>query len=154
MAQIEVVTIIGAPVDDVFDLARSQAAHPQTTGRTREKIVEGPPHDKLELGDRVTFEARHFGIRQRLSAEVTAMEKPFSFTDRMIAGAFESLEHRHDFQPIGESTMMTDTLTFRAPLGPLGRLAETLFLKSYMRRFIASRGQGLKAMAEILSGSK
>lgn len=44
---------------------------------------------------------------------------------------------------------MTDELDFEAPLGPLGRLAEVLFLTRYMRRFLEARAAFIKARAEV-----
>jgi hypothetical protein len=43
---------------------------------------------------------------------------------------------------------MMDTFDFAAPLGALGRVAEALFLSSYMRRFLSKRASELKHLAE------
>jgi hypothetical protein len=41
-----------------------------------------------------------------------------------------------------------DVFEYRAPLGPLGRLVERLFLTAYMRRFLEGRAWELKTLAE------
>ena len=120
---------------------------------TGEKIVACPPGGLLELNDEVTFEAKHFGIRQRLTSKIVEFDPPHSFTDQMVSGAFKSVRHEHKFRIEGESTRMTDVFEFEAPFGPLGWLAEVLFLRSYMRRLIFSRSEQLKAMAEANSAS-
>jgi hypothetical protein len=43
---------------------------------------------------------------------------------------------------------MTDEFDFTAPLGPLGRLANPLFLTRYMRRLLLERNAYLKRVAE------
>jgi hypothetical protein len=43
---------------------------------------------------------------------------------------------------------MIDLFTFRAPLGPLGRLAETLVLTRYMKGLLLTRNSYLKQVAE------
>jgi hypothetical protein len=43
---------------------------------------------------------------------------------------------------------MRDHFEFRAPLGPLGHLAEWLFLTRHMRRFLEERARILKRAAE------
>lgn len=97
----------------------------------------------------MTFEATHFGVRQRLTAHVTAFEPPFLFADEMTRGAFASLTHRHEFAPAPDGgTRMTDTLEFTSPLGVLGVLADRLFLERYMRRFLEGRNRELKRIAE------
>jgi ligand-binding SRPBCC domain-containing protein len=70
----------------------------------------------------------------------------------MIKGAFRALEHDHIFQPSDGGTMMIDTLRFTAPLGPLGWIAERLFLASHLRRFLIQRGRVLKMLAEDRNG--
>ena len=43
---------------------------------------------------------------------------------------------------------MRDVFEYSAPFGPLGWLAERLFLSAYMRRFLEKRNRELKAVAE------
>jgi hypothetical protein len=43
---------------------------------------------------------------------------------------------------------MSDIIDFAAPLGPLGRIAEILVLRRYMRRLIRVRNQHVKQVAE------
>jgi hypothetical protein len=43
---------------------------------------------------------------------------------------------------------MIDVFTFQAPLGVLGRLAETLFLTRYVKNLLLSRNRYLKQVAE------
>lgn len=147
MPQIRVETLIAAPQQLCFNLARDMRVHAQTMQNTSEKIIEGPER-LLQLGDRVVFEAKHFGLKQRLTAKIVAMKEPESFTDQMIKGAFNSLTHLHEFQPSSEGTLMIDTVDFETPFGLLGRLAEKLFLERYMIRLIGQRGQELKRIAE------
>ena len=71
--------IIHAPIDLCFDLARNVDIHVETSAKTKEKAVEGVTNGLLEKGDTVTWEAIHFGIKQRLTAKVTHMEKPTLF---------------------------------------------------------------------------
>jgi hypothetical protein len=44
---------------------------------------------------------------------------------------------------------MEDVFTFSAPLGPLGLLAERIFLEQYMRQLLVKRNAVIKALAEI-----
>ena len=86
----------------------------------------------MKLGDTVTWEAVHFGMKQHLTSKITAYERPSRFTDEMIQGAFQEMTHIHEFVPQPPGTLIIDLFTFRAPLGILGRLAEVLILTRYM----------------------
>lgn len=139
---------IHAPVDVCFDLARNVDIHTETTAGTNEKAVGGVTEGLLENGDTVTWEATHFGIRQRLTAKIIHMEKPTMFVDSMVKGAFHSFTHTHRFQEEEGGTIMTDTFEYKSPYGPLGILADKLFLEKYMTHFIVSRAKELKRIAE------
>ncbi|MEA2554404.1 MAG: hypothetical protein QOJ65_2580 [Fimbriimonadaceae bacterium] len=126
-------------------------AHTRSLAHTAERVVAGKSTGQLELGDEVTFEARHFWVSQRLTSRIVEFNPPHSFTDQMVRGAFKSLRHSHAFEAAGSQTRMTDSIEMAAPLGPLGWLAERLFLGAYMRRLIERRAQELKKEAESLA---
>ncbi len=148
MPLIELSTLIRAPRGRVFDLARSIDAHQDSTGGTEERAVGGVTRGLIGMNQEVTWEARHFGIRQRLTVRVTAFERPRHFQDIMISGAFRSMTHDHTFDEHPEGTLMKDRFEFTSPMGILGTIAERLFLCSYMRRFIIRRNTVLKQLAE------
>ena len=148
VARIELSTYIMAPPERCFDLARSVDVHVQSTAATREVAVAGKTAGLLELGDEITWRARHFGIRQSLSSRITAYDRPRWFQDTMLRGAFRQLRHDHIFDAVEGGTRMRDVFEFSAPLGVLGRIAERLFLTAYLRRFLEARNRVLKTVAE------
>ena len=148
MPIIQLHTSIQAPIERVFDLARSIDAHMASTSPTGERAVAGRTSGLIEAGETVTWEATHFWIRQRLTVRITKMERPDRFEDEMVSGAFASMYHQHIFEEQDGSTEMTDLFEFRAPLGILGRITESLFLTRYMKQFLVKRNQRLKEMAE------
>jgi ligand-binding SRPBCC domain-containing protein len=148
MPTIHLVTKIKAPVEVCFDLARSVEAHLSSASATEERAVAGVTEGLLTLGDEVTWEAVHFGIRQRLRVRITELDPPRRFTDEMIQGAFRRLRHVHEFEPIDDGTRMTDWFEFEAPFGPLGRLTELLVLTRHMTRFLERRNATLRELAE------
>jgi ligand-binding SRPBCC domain-containing protein len=140
--------LITAPRERVFDLARSIDAHQASTGDTGERAVAGVTSGLIGLNEQVTWEARHLGVRQRLTSKITLMARPNHFRDEMLSGAFKHLRHDHTFEERNGKTLMADRFEFSAPFGPLGWLAERLFLTTYMRRFLEQRNRILQRMAE------
>lgn len=117
--------------------------------RTGELAVAGRVTGLLSLGDEVTWEGRHLGIRQRLSSRVCAFEPPHFFADEMVRGAFASFRHEHRFQALGDGlTRVSDLFTFGSPWGPLGRLADAMFLTRYMRGVLTEHAETLRAVLE------
>lgn len=148
MPVIRIETVIRAPIVSCFDLARDPDLHARSVAQTGERVVRRTGTGLLGLGDVVTFEARHFGVRQRLTARITRFEPPRVFEDQMLRGAFRSFTHVHAFEQTESGTRMLDVFEYRAPLGPLGWLAERLFLTWYLRRFLTARADFLKQHAE------
>ncbi len=142
-------TYIEAPVEVCFDFARNVEIHTKTTSQTKERAVGGTTEGFLKKGDEVTWEAIHFGVKQRLTAKISEMEEPQSFTDVMVKGAFHSFTHTHEFIENGNGTIMKDIFEYKSPFGIIGQLADKLFLEKYMRNFLVSRANELKKIAEI-----
>ena len=141
-------TYIEAPIERCFDLALSVELHQLSTAQTHERPVAGVTSGMMGLDDTVTWEAVHFGVRQRLTSQITSFERPHRFTDELVRGAFHSMRHLHEFLAQPPGVLMVDRFSFRAPLGPLGWVAEQLVLTRYMRRLLLTRNHVLKQMAE------
>ncbi len=148
MPRVILETRIDVPIGVCFDLARDIDVHALTTAQTGERAVAGVMHGKIGAGDTVTFEARHLGVRQRLSSRMTQFDAPHVFADEMTQGAFKSLTHVHEFFAVPGGTLMRDTITWVSPLGVLGAIADKLFLTRHMRNFVTQRNQKLKEIAE------
>lgn len=143
--------VVDAPIERCFDLARDIDIHTKTVWKhTKERAIEGVTAGKIGLGEFVTFQATHFGIRQKLTSRIVEYERPYRFVDQMVRGAFKRMRHIHEFEVQGARTIMRDTLIFEAPLGVLGWIAERIVLKEYMRRFLESRNRELKRIAESM----
>ncbi len=148
MPTIHLRTVIAAPRERVFDLARSIDAHIETAGHTGERAVEGVTTGLLEQNDEVTWEAKHFGITQRLKVKMTEFDRPNHFQDIMLKGAFNRMMHDHIFETTPVGTMMIDRFEFASPFGFIGGIVDRILLESYMRNFLQKRNIILKATAE------
>ena len=148
MPTIRLTTYIEASVERCFDLSLNVDLHRHSVAHTRERPVAGVMRGTMKLGDTVTWEAIHFGVKQHLTTQITSYDRPHSFTDEMIRGVFHSMKHIHEFAPQPPGTLMLDLFSFRAPLGVLGRMAEKLFLTRYMRGLLLTRNSYLKQVAE------
>ena len=151
MPVIELDTLIKAPIERVFELARSLDLHMESTGETGERAVGGVTSGLLGPDQEVTWQAKHFGVWQHLTSRMTAFDPPRHFRDSMVSGAFARFDHDHYFErtgPDGAWTRMRDVFDFASPLGPLGKVADFLFLTRYMRGFLRRRNVTLSKVAE------
>ena len=130
--------MIFARPETCFDLMRDIRIHTQTMACT----------DENGLGQTITFEGTHFGLRQRLTVRVIEYERPWRFVDAMVKGSFRSFVHIHKFEPRDGGTLIQDKIIWTSPLGPLGALADMLFLKRYLKDLVQARNAKLKQIAE------
>jgi len=153
MPTVTLQTKIHAPIKRCFDLSRSLDLHTESTAETGEQaITDGTPTGRISglinLGETVTWRARHFGIWQTLTSRITAYEAPVYFCDEMQKGAFKSIRHEHHFRQEEGWTLMTDIFHFESPLGFLGQLCNWLVLTPYLEGFLRRRNQLIKEVAE------
>lgn len=148
MATIETSLQINAPVEIVFNLARSIDLHLISTEGTHEKAVAGVVTGLIQKEETVTWEARHLFKKRSFQTLVSAMEPFHYFRDEMIKGDFKSFYHEHFFHPNEKGTLMTDQINMVAPYGLIGTIANSLFLKNYIKKFLVKRNLVIKKYAE------
>jgi ligand-binding SRPBCC domain-containing protein len=144
VAVIELATFVAAPPERCFDLSLSVELHLDSTARTGERVVEGRSSGILGRGDAVTWEARHFGLRRRLTVRITEYDRPRRFRDEMVRGPFRRMQHEHVFEPVEGGTRMLDRFEFATALPPL----DGLVLVPHLRRLLLERNALIKRAAE------
>lgn len=150
MPTITVITHIKAPIKHCFDLARDIDFHVRSLEHTSERAVAGTTTGLIGPDESVTWQAKHFGVTQRLTSRITAFTTPHYFQDTMTAGTFKRFAHDHFFDATPDGTTVRDVIAFASPLGPLGWLVDRLFMARYLRRLITARGQAIRCEAERL----
>ncbi|MGH7315632.1 MAG: SRPBCC family protein [Candidatus Rokuibacteriota bacterium] len=109
-----------------------------------------PPPPRLAAG--VVLDFRAAGLPGRWRVIVREFDAPYRFVDAQLRGPFARWEHRHRFVDgaQGESgTWVEDRVTYRLPLGPLGRAAHALGAGHQVRRLFDYRDRRLR---ELLGG--
>jgi ligand-binding SRPBCC domain-containing protein len=148
MPIIELQTEINATIEICFDLSRSIDLHKISTAKTNETAVDGVTKGLIGFNQSVTWQARHFGIKQKLTTKITAYDRPYHFCDEQIKGIFKKIKHDHYFAVVNEKVLMTDKFLFQSPFGILGAIFNKLILIKYLKTFLIERNQIIKDFAE------
>lgn len=119
-----------------------------STSKTGERAVAGVTSGLIGAGGEVTWRARHFGIWQSLTVRIEGFDPPTHFSDRMLRGAFQRMEHHHHSAPSSRGTILRDVFEFQSPLGIIGRMVDALVLTNYLEAFLTERNRVIKATAE------
>jgi len=116
-----------------------------TSGET---AIAGVQTGLIGMGQEVTWRARHFGVWQTLTSRITMYDRPNHFRDSMTKGAFKSFDHDHMFRREDESSVMEDVFDFKSPMWFLGRIADAVVLKRYIKGLLVGRAREIKMAAE------
>jgi ligand-binding SRPBCC domain-containing protein len=124
-------------------LSLSVDAHAAAMAASGERAVAGVTTGEMQLGDTVTWRARHFGVPVRMTSAITVHEPPHRFVDEQVAGPFARWHHEHLFTATEGGTLMADVADFASPLGIVGRVVDRLVLERYMTRLLRMRNAWL-----------
>lgn len=148
MPNIHLTSFIAAPIERVFDLSRSINLHQISTASTNEKAIAGVMHGLINKNETVTWQAKHLFKNRQFTTKVTAMQSPDFFTDEMIKGDFKTFNHEHYFKAVENGTIVIDKINFESPYGIIGKMANSIFLTSYLEKFLTKRNAVIKDYAE------
>ncbi len=148
MPAIHLTTFIAAPVERVFDLARSIDLHKISMKKFKEEAVSGIRFGLIEKGETVTWKAKHLFKTRLLRSKITEMKKNNMFVDEQIEGDFKSMKHAHYFKPCDNGTIMIDLFDFETPYGAIGKAFNNVYLTRYMSRLLEQRNRLIKEVAE------
>ena len=106
-----------------------------------------PPPARLSAGALLEFRAGAFPGRWRVI--VREFDPPYRFVDTQLAGPFARWDHRHRFAEGADGeggTWVEDRVTYRLPLGPLGRLIHAAGAGWQLRRLFNYRDRRLREL--------
>ena len=127
--------------DELFDVSLDIDAHVASMEQSGERAISGVVSGRIDLGQEVTWRARHFGIWFTMTSRITALDRPTRFVDEQVRGPFRWFRHEHRFDDVTGVTTMTDTIDLASPI--FGILAERAVLVPYLRRLIRVRNAHL-----------
>ena len=142
-------TTVRAPPERCFDLTRSVDLHVDSSVEIAARAVGGRRAGLSVEGDTTVWSARFFGLRFRMHTRIESFARPDRFADAMTRGLLREFSHVYRFRSLPDGGCgMSDELRVRAPFGPLGRLAERIYLIDRMVHLVRVRMDRIKAVAE------
>ena len=157
MPVIEFETTINAP------LAKVWAFHQDI----QSLVKLSPPEDEVKIesadaplrdGSRIVINAKGpLGRRMKWVAKIVDQREPHAvvfgeearFVDVQERGPFASWRHEHEFEHVDEkTTRCRDRVTYRVGLGPIGWLADLIFVRRKISRMFRYRHEQLRRLLE------
>lgn len=83
------------------------------------------------------------GIPLRWITEITHVQEGTYFVDEQRFGPYTFWHHKHFIHQTANGIMMEDIVDYKLPLGPLGWIAHTLFVRSKVKQIFDYREKAL-----------
>ena len=100
----------------------------------------------LSSGSLIDYTIWLAGAPLRWQTRIGHWDPPHAFVDLQERGPYLLWEHLHAFEPMGEGVLMTDSLRYRLPLGPIGRAVHSTMVRVVLERIFDHR---FRAVREI-----
>jgi hypothetical protein len=97
------------------------------------------PDPVMAAGTVLDYRLRWLGVPVGWRTYVREYDPPARFVDVQVRGPYDRWEHRHLFLEDGGGTWVEDRVTYRLPLGPLGRLVHALAVRRQLAAIWAYR---------------
>jgi ligand-binding SRPBCC domain-containing protein len=108
-----------------------------TPARLRLRLLT--PSTTLAAGAVLDFRISWLGLPLSWRTYVREYDPPHRFVDVQVRGPWARWEHRHVFLEDGGGTWVEDRVTYRLPLGPLGRALHAGLVHRQLRALWAFR---------------
>jgi ligand-binding SRPBCC domain-containing protein len=121
-----------------------------TPGDLGFKIVS-LPGEKMYEGQIISYQVKIFpAIWMPWVTEIKAVDEGKSFVDEQRFGPYKFWHHRHTFEAIPGGVLMKDLVHYGLNFGPIGSIANALFVRPKLERIFQFRREMLaKRFGEI-----
>lgn len=145
---IERKTVIAAPIEQVWDFFSSpKNLNELTPPDLSFEILTDLEHVKMYPGLIINYKIRPLmNIPLRWTTEITHCETHRFFVDEQRFGPYSFWHHQHHFKPTEHGVEMTDLVHYGLPLGPLGLLANAIYVQQRLESIFDYRNEKVKAV--------
>lgn len=124
--------------------ANLQAITPSEMGF---RIISAHHGDRMYAGQIIEYKVKPLlGIPVYWMTEITQVKEGEYFIDEQRFGPYALWHHQHHFRGIPGGVEMTDIVHYKNPLGWLGRLANTLFVRKKLSGVFEYRRLRIEAL--------
>jgi uncharacterized protein (TIGR01777 family) len=90
--------------------------------------VLGKSTPQIEKGTLIDYKLKVRGLPVKWRTRITEWSPMTRFADEQLKGPYTKWYHVHEFQPMAGGIFMRDTVSWKLPVGALGRFAATRFV--------------------------
>jgi len=139
---------IPRPLDEVWHFfSRPENLNAITPANMSFEIISDITDTPMYEGMIVQYKVSPFlGIKMNWVTEITHIEDRSYFIDEQRFGPYALWHHQHHFVEHSDGIMMKDLLHYKIPYGPIGSLANALFVNNQIEEIFAYREKAVEKM--------
>jgi len=131
---------IDLPLDRAFEFYGDADNLERITPPWLDFVITTPKPIEMGAGTLLDYRLRLHWVPIRWQTRIVEWEAPRRFVDVQAKGPYSLWEHTHSFEADGpEATIIADRVRYSIPFGPLGEIANRLFVQRDLRRIFDYR---------------
>ncbi len=142
---------IPRPLADVFAFFSQATNLERITPPSLKFRILTPQPIVIEQGSLIDYRMSLFGVPFCWQTLIERFEPPTCFSDVQARGPYRFWRHTHDFCEQDGGTLMIDRVEYQLHLGPIGWLANALFVRRQLDHIFAFR---YRTIAQLLTESR
>lgn len=138
--------LVPEPLEQVFAFfARAENLEAITPEWLKFQVLSVVP-EPVQKGTLIEYRLKLHGLPLRWTSQIVEWEPPHQFIDLQLQGPYRLWRHTHRFIAEGGNTWIHDEVLYSLPLGSLGRMAHSLFVRRDVERIFAFRASAVRAL--------
>lgn len=138
------------PIAEVFDFFSDADNLEAITPKSLRFEILTPRPIVLKPGMLLDYRLRLLGIKFYWRTLIETFEPPHRFTDSQLKGPYKLWHHTHEFYTVDGGTLVVDRVRYQVPLGPIGRVINTLFVRRQLDAIFDYRQSQIETLLSAL----
>jgi ligand-binding SRPBCC domain-containing protein len=136
--------LVPRPLQQVFSFfSRAENLEEITPEWLNFQVMSVEP-EPIQNGTLIEYKLRLHGFPLHWTSQIVEWDPPHRFVDLQLQGPYKLWRHTHLFLVEGKNTRICDEVIYSLPLGPLGQMAHSLFVRRDVEHIFAFRASAMR----------
>jgi uncharacterized protein (TIGR01777 family) len=131
------------PLEKVFAFFAEAKNLEDITPPTLNFHIESVSTPEMQEGTKIRYKLKVHGLPVDWLTEIEKWKPNEEFVDNQIKGPYTKWHHTHYFERLGEGTLMKDTVRYRLPMGIVGKVVASQWVKKDIEKIFSHRRQAV-----------
>jgi hypothetical protein len=132
---------VSQPIEEVFEFYKDANNLERITPPWLSFNVQRVSTDEMQDGTEIEYKLKIRGLPIRWVSLIKEWSEPDRFVDTQIKGPYKRWYHRHEFERLGNGTLVRDHVEYSVPLGVLGKIFALPLVEKDVKTIFAYRNK-------------